>query len=75
MEGLLERLQQAYAKGAVRLLRRIHALMYFFEGKSVAETAELLKESEQAIHNYVKASCSNAWTVWWTNDHRSDHRS
>jgi transposase len=58
-QGLLERLQQAYGKGEVRLLRRIHALMYFFEGKSVAEIAELLKVSEQTIYNYVKAFMLN----------------
>ena len=37
------------------MLRRIHTLLYLFEGKSVAEVAELLRLSEQAIYNYVKA--------------------
>jgi transposase len=54
-EALLKRLHQAYAKGEVRLLKRIHALLYLFEGKSVAEVAELLTLSEQAIYNYMKA--------------------
>ena len=37
LEDLLERLQQAYARGEVRLIKRIQALLYIFEGKSVAE--------------------------------------
>lgn len=58
-EALLDRLHQAYGKGEVRLLRRIHALMSLFEGKTVAEIAELLKLSEQTIYNYVKAFILN----------------
>jgi transposase len=54
-EALFERLHRAYAKGEVRLLRRIHILLYFFEGKSVAEIAELFQLSEQTVYNYVKA--------------------
>jgi DNA-binding NarL/FixJ family response regulator len=46
-EALLKCLHQAYAQGKVRLIRRIHALLYFFEGKPVAEIAELLSLSEQ----------------------------
>jgi transposase len=52
-------LHQAYAKGEVRLLRRIHVLLYFFEGKSVAEIAEWFKLSEQTVYNYVKAFILN----------------
>ena len=54
-EALFERLHRAYAKGEVRLIRRIHVLLYFFEGKPVAEIAEWFKLSEQTVYNYVKA--------------------
>ena len=58
-EALLKRLHQAYAKGEVRLTRRIHALLYFFEGKSVTEIVELLGLSGQTIYNYLKAFILN----------------
>ena len=54
-EVLLQRLHQAYGQGAVRLIRRIHALLYLFEGKSVTEIAALLSLSVQTIYNYLKA--------------------
>ena len=41
------------------MLRRIHVLLYFFEGKSVAEIAEWFKLSEQTVYNYVKAFILN----------------
>jgi transposase len=55
MNALFERLRQAYAIGQLRLIKRIHALLYIIEGKSVAEVAEILSLSEQSIRNYVKA--------------------
>jgi transposase len=58
-EALFERLHRAYAKGEVRLIRRIHVLLYFFEGKPVAEIAEWFKLSEQTVYNYVKAFILN----------------
>jgi transposase len=57
--ALLDRLHQAYQKGEVRLLRRIHALLYFFEGKTVAEIVEVLDLSVQTIYNYLKAFILN----------------
>ncbi len=32
-QGVIERLQQAYAGGQVRLIRRIHAVMLRIDGK------------------------------------------
>lgn len=55
LEALFERLQRAYATGQLRLIKRIHALLYIFEGESVAEVAEILGLSEQTIRNYIKA--------------------
>jgi transposase len=58
-EALLKRLHQAYKQGEVRLIRRIHALLYFFEGKTVAEIVELLGLSGQTIYNYLQAFILN----------------
>ena len=38
-QAVVEQLQGAYARGQVRLVRRIHALMSIIEGKSVDEVA------------------------------------
>ena len=58
-EALLERLQQAYARGELRLIKRIHALLYLIEGKSVSEVVDLLKLSVQTIYNYISAFVLN----------------
>jgi len=55
IESLLKRLHQAYAVGHLRLIKRIHAVLYIVEGKPVAQVAEILALSEQAVRNYVKA--------------------
>jgi transposase len=54
LNALLERLHRAYAIGQLRLIKRIHALLYVIEGKSVAEVAEILDLSEQSVRNYVR---------------------
>jgi len=54
-EALLKRLQQAYARGELRLIKRIHALLYLIEGKSVSEVVDLLKLSLQTVYNYMTA--------------------
>ena len=55
LEALLERLRQAYAQGELRLIKRIHALLYIIDSKAVSEVAELLKLSVQTIYNYLSA--------------------
>ena len=55
LEALLERLRQAYARGELRLIKRIHALLSIIEGKPVSEVANLLKLSSQGIYNYITA--------------------
>lgn len=55
LDALLERLRQAYARGELRLIRRIHALLSIIDGKSVSEVAELLKLSLQTVYNYLSA--------------------
>lgn len=53
--ALYQRLHQAYAKGQLRLIKRIHALLHLNDGKTVAEVAEILQLSAQTIYNYIKA--------------------
>ncbi len=59
VKRLIERLQEAYAKGQVRLIRRIEALLYYFDGKAVNEIAELLNITPQTIYNYIKGIVYN----------------
>jgi transposase len=56
---LYEHLQRAYAMGQLRLVKRIHALLYLIGGKDVAEVARILKLSPQTIYNYLKAFILN----------------
>ena len=53
--GLCERLHKAYAMGQLRLVKRIHALLYIIDGREVADIANILNLSPQSIYNYVKA--------------------
>ena len=55
LEAILQRLQEAYAKGEVRLIKRIHALLYIVEGQTVGEVVDILKLSKQTVYNYLKA--------------------
>jgi transposase len=59
LASLYDHLCRAYVKGQLRLVRRIHALLFITEGKSVAEVATLFKRSLQTIYNYVKAFILN----------------
>ena len=49
---LSRRLQQAYASGALRLVKRIHALLALAEGMSVQEVAAMLGLGEQTVRDY-----------------------
>lgn len=53
--AFFDRLRQAYALGQLRLIKRIHALLYILEGYAVAEVADILGLSEQTIRNYIKS--------------------
>jgi transposase len=53
-QALLERLHQAYRGGNIRLIRRIHCLLYLADGKTVAEVARLLNVGEQTVYDYVQ---------------------
>lgn len=54
-QTLIERLATAYQNGQLRLYRRIQALLYIVDGKTVSEVAELLHLAEQTVRNYVHA--------------------
>lgn len=46
------RLQEAYASGSLKLVKRIHALLALAQGQSVREVAELLALGEQTVRDY-----------------------
>ena len=54
MEKLLEHLHQAYSKGQLRLVKRIHALLHILDGKSADKVATILGLSTKSVYNYVK---------------------
>jgi transposase len=54
-KSLASRLQQAYAASATRLVRRIHALLWLVDGKSIGEVARTLDLGEQTIRDWLHA--------------------
>ena len=55
VEQLMERLHQAYAGNHLRLVKRIHTILYAVEGRPASDIAEILGLSEQCVRNYVAA--------------------
>jgi transposase len=53
-QSLVERLHQAYVGGHLRLVKRIHALLYVVDGKSIVEVCALLDLGEQTIRDYIR---------------------
>jgi transposase len=49
------RLQQAYASGSLKLVKRLHALLALSQGLSVREVAEMLALGEQTVRDYRNA--------------------
>jgi transposase len=49
---LYRRLQEAYAIGSLKLVKRIHALLDLAQGQSVREVAEMLSLGEQTVRDY-----------------------
>lgn len=55
-QSVHHRLQEAYRRGEIRLIRRIHALlMVIDDGKTVSEVASMLKLGEQTVRDYLCA--------------------
>jgi transposase len=51
-EQLYRRLQQAYASGSFKLVKRIHALLALAQGQSVSEVAAMLSLGEHTVRDY-----------------------
>jgi transposase len=49
---LYRRLQQAYASGSLKLIKRIHALLALAQGQSVSDVAQMLSLGEQTVRDY-----------------------
>jgi transposase len=49
---LYRRLQQAYASGSLKLVKRLHALLALAQGQSVSAVAEMLSLGEQTVRDY-----------------------
>lgn len=54
-KNLLQRLHQAYLGADIRLIRRIHALLYIADNKPVEEVAKLLNLGEQTVRDHIHA--------------------
>src|SRR3972149_7370286 len=55
VEKVMEQLHQAYARNHLRLVKRIHTILYALEGRSAADIAGILSLSEQCVRNYITA--------------------
>jgi transposase len=55
VEKLMEQLHQAYARNHLRLVKRIHTILYAVEGRAAADIAEIMELSEQSVRNYITA--------------------
>jgi transposase len=49
---LYRRLQQAYASGSLKLVKRLHVLLALAQGQSVRAVAEMLSLGEQTVRDY-----------------------
>ena len=49
---LYRRLQQAYASGSLKLVKRLHALLALAQGQSVSDVAEMLSLGEHTVRDY-----------------------
>ena len=49
---LYRRLQQAYASGSLKWIKRIHALLALAQGQSVSDVAQMLALGEQTVRDY-----------------------
>jgi transposase len=54
-KALACRLQQAYAAHATRLIRRVHALLWLADGKTIGEVAQLLDVGDQTVRDWLHA--------------------
>src|SRR5262245_12496655 len=52
-QQLYRRLQQAYASGSLRLVKRIHTLLAIADSMAVSEVASMLSLGEQTVRDYL----------------------
>src|SRR5262245_5840549 len=67
------RLQEAYASGSLKLVKRIHALLALAQGQSIREVAELLALGAQTVRDYRNQFLflSNAILVYQSSPRRT----
>src|SRR5215471_10178191 len=54
-QQLSRRLQQAYASGSLRLVKRLHTLLAIAEGMTVHDVAQMLGLGEQTVRDYLNS--------------------
>jgi transposase len=54
-QAVMVRLQQAYRRGEVRVIRRIHVLLAVIEGQTIDAVATMFELGEQTVRDYVHA--------------------
>jgi transposase len=54
-QTVVEQLERAYQAAHLRLIKRIHAVLYIVDNKSVAEVSETLHLGEQTVRDYMQA--------------------
>src|SRR5215471_17172787 len=54
-QQLYRRLHQAYACGALRLVKRIHALLAIADGLTVSDVANRVALGEQTVRDYLNS--------------------
>jgi transposase len=63
-QQLYRRLHQAYARGSLRLVKRIHALLAIAEGMTVSEVAQMLAVGEQTVRDYLNHFLGRGVASW-----------
>src|SRR5262245_52285514 len=63
---LYRRLQQAYASGSLKLVKRLQALLALAQGQSVREVAEICRLVSKPCAITAISISSKAWRVWCT---------
>ena len=60
--ALWQRLHLAYQGGDIRLIRRVHCLLYLADGKAVAEVARVLNLGAQTVYHHLCTKRDNRTT-------------
>jgi transposase len=52
-QTVIKRLAEAYRSGQLRIVKRIHAILFIVDGKSMAEVAAVLSLGSQTVRDYL----------------------